>query len=314
MEAMILSPDSRMNRPSWHRPAQQAAVVAVAICAGWISVAAGPQAPADIDTLVARVSERVADYYRRAQAVMCVERSTVQPIQWNWTADGLARTVESELRIESAGTDGTLQEPVLIRNIRRINGRAPRERDMTDRSGCTDPETASPEPLAFLLPVHRGEYRFTSVADGSERDRAVLIVEFRSANRTSKPELLEDPRGHPDCFDWSEPVATKGRVWVDAETFDVLRLERHNEGPVDVRVPWTLQRRYQLPAWIVIDRDDLTIRFKAVTFSDPDEVMVLPESLIALTVIRSGLQSVRRTGTFSGYRRFLTTGRMIKDP
>jgi len=31
-------------------------------------------------------------------------------------------------------------------------------------------------------------------------------------------------------------------------------------------------------------------------------------------VMRGGLQSTRRTEIFSGYRRFLTAGRMVKDP
>ena len=38
-----------------------------------------------------------------------------------------------------------------------------------------------------------------------------------STDQTSKPELIEDERGHDDCFDWSGPVATRGRVWVDAK-------------------------------------------------------------------------------------------------
>jgi hypothetical protein len=31
-------------------------------------------------------------------------------------------------------------------------------------------------------------------------------------------------------------------------------------------------------------------------------------------VLRGGLQSIRRTETFSSYRRFLTEGRVVKDP
>lgn len=289
-------------------------IAAAAVGACWISVSAAPQAAPDIQPVLARVTERVADYYRRAQSVVGVQASTVQPIQWNWGPEGLARTVESEVRLEAAAADGGLPEPKWIQTIHRINGRPPRERDKTDRSGCTDPDTASPEPLAFLLPNHREEYRFVSVTAGRERERAALVIDFRSANRTNRPELVEDPRGHADCFDWSGPVRTKGRVWVDANTFDVLRVERHNEGPVEVRVSWNLQRRYRLPAWIVIDRDDLTVRYKPVGFSDPEEVMLLPAALDALTIVRNGLQSIRRTETFGNYRRFLTTGRMVKDP
>lgn len=279
--------------------------------AALIAVSGSPRAAPGVGAVVSRVGERVAEYCLRAQTVVGLERSTVQPIQWNWTADGLARTVESEVRLEAGGDDGL--EPKWVRTVRQINGRAPRERDNTDRSGCTDPDVASPEPLTFLLPDERDEYQFTSVDDGREQGRAALIIDFKSVNRTSKPRLVEDPRGHADCFDWSGPVATKGRVWVDAATFDVLRIERHNTGPVDVEVSWKIQRRYQLPAWVIVERDDLTVRYKPVAFSDPEEVIVLPESLDALTVVRSGLQSIRRTQTFREYRRFLTTGR-IKRP
>jgi hypothetical protein len=73
-----------------------------------------------------------------------------------------------------------------------------------------------------------------------------------------------------------------------------------------------LQRRYGLPAWVVLERDDLTLRYQTVAFTDPDEVVLLPESLESMTLLRSGLQSIRRTDRFSGYRRFLTTGRVTR--
>ena len=166
-----------------------------------------------------------------------------------------------------------LPDAKVIRDVRRINGRAPRERDKNARSGCTDPNPLSPEPLAFLLPAHRGDYRFTSVRDGKEKGRAALVIDFMSANRESRPELIEDERGRDDCFDWSGPLATRGRVWVDPNTHDVLRVDRRLDGPVDVRVPGTLQRRYGFGPWVVLERDDLTMRYKAVAFSDPDEVI-----------------------------------------
>jgi len=285
----------------------------VVVCACWVSAA--PQAPPGIEPLMTRVAERVAEYYRRAQSVVCVERSTVQPIQSNWTPDGFARTVESELRVESEFAVGDSPPTTrVIRAVRRINGRAPRAQDDKDRSGCTDPNPLSLEPLTFLLPDHQGDYVFTKVAEGREKDRAALIVDFTSANRNSRPELIEDERGHHDCFDWTGPVATRGRVWIDARTHEVLRVDRRLHGPIDVRVPWKLQRSYNLPPSIVVERDDLTLRFRAVPFSDPDEVLLVPESSESLTVVRSALQSTRRTETFSDYRRFLTATRIVKEP
>jgi len=295
-----------------HPHARLAVIASVALCGGLASAA--PRMPHDVDALMTHVGERVAEYSRRARNVICVERSTVQPIQSNWSADGMARTVESELHVEFDAADGdTPPEAKMIRDVRRINGRAPRERDKKDRSGCTDPNPLSPEPLAFLLPAQRDGYLFTKVADGKDKDRAALVIDFMSANRKSKAELIEDPRGHADCFDWAGPIAIRGRVWVDAATYDVLRVDRRLDGPVDVRVPWALQRRYSFAQWITLERDDVTMRYRAVAFTDPDEVILLPVSIESLTLLRSGLQSIRRTDTFTDYRRFLTTTR-VKDP
>lgn len=281
--------------------------------ASWTVAARTAANGQDIDTLVDQIGERVAAYYQRAQRLVCTERSTVVPIDKDWSLQGFARTVESELRVELDSADGdTLPAARITRQIRRVNGREPRERDKKDRSGCTDPTPLSPEILNFLLPGYRDEYRFTAVRNGRERNRSALIVDYASTQR-SRPELIEDEYGHDDCFDWKGPVAVAGRVWVDADTRDVLRLDRRVTGPTDVRVPDRLQRKHLFSPWLTIDRDDLTMRFKEVSFTDPDETIVLPESVEWVTVLRSGLQSTRRTQVFSDYRRFLTTSR-VKSP
>ncbi len=266
--------------------------------------------PHDIAALMASVGERVAAYYQRAQQLICIERSTVTPIATNWSVDGFARTVESELRVEMDADDDGWPAARITRQVRRVNGREPRDRDKKDRSGCTDPTPLSPELLTFLLPGHRDEYRFTGVRAGRERDRAALIIDFTSAQRSSGPELIEDELGHDDCFDWKGPVSVAGRLWVDAATHDVLRLDRRISGPTDVRVPDRLQRKYRFSPWLTIDRDDLTMRFKEVAFSDPEEAILLPESIESMMIVRSGLQSTRRTQVFSDYRRFLTASRI----
>ncbi len=287
-------------------------IVAAAGCGFRIAASTDPVRP-DIDELVARVGERIVAYYQRAQQLICVERSTMVPIDHDWTIDGFARTVEAELRVELERTDGSsVPDALVTRQIRRVNGREPRERDKRDRSGCTDPTPISPEPLAFLLPSHRNEYNFTAVRDGRERDRAAYVIDFASSDRTSRPELIADEYGHEDCFDWKGPVAIGGRVWIDAATYDVLRLDRHVLGPTDVRVPQKLQRKYHFDQWMTLERDDLSMRYKEVSFNDPAERMVLPESTESMTVFRGGLQSMRRSETFSDYRRFVTDGRIIK--
>ena len=273
------------------------------------STIAGAQEPPDVEEVLRRLGERVAAFYGRALTVVCTETSTVQPLDITNSPDGLARTVESELRVERDGTG----EVTIVRKIRKVNGRAPREEDNKDRAGCTDPGARSPEPLAFLLPASRQEYEFKTAGTANERGRTVLMIDFSSVNRRSKAELVEDAGGHDDCFDWSGYIASMGRIWVDAATHDVLRVERRLRGPVEVRVPPLLQHRHRLSNWVDIVRDELAIRYRTVTFKDPDEVLLMPESIISLTVVRGGLQSTRRTQMFADYKRFVTGGRVIQE-
>jgi len=268
------------------------------------------QQPA-IDVLLARVGERVLHFYRQAQNVICIERSTVQPIDSSYSPQGFTRTVESELRIEADGGDAS-GEASVVRQVRKVNGRVPRETDKKDRDGCTDPNPLSTEPLAFLLPVHRSEYQFIPAGTGRDRDRDAILIDFTSVDRRSKPELIEDLGGHDDCFDWTGHVASAGRVWVDAQTFDLLRVERRLRGPVDVTVPTKIQRRHHLDNWVVVIRQDETIRYRTVAFHDPDEVLLVPESIDSVIIVRGGLQSTRRSQLFSDYKRFVTEGRVVK--
>jgi hypothetical protein len=213
--------------------------------------AAGAQTQPNVEELLVRVGERVAEFYSRAKNVICVETSIVQPVDFSNSPAGFVRTVESELHFE-ADSGQTPGEAAIVRRVRKVNGRTPREKDDKDRAGCTDPNPLSSEPLAFLLPAHRSEYQFRTAGIAKDRNRTALMIDFASVDRRSKPELIEDPGGHDDCFDWSGHIASRGRIWVDAENYDVLR------------------------------------------------------------VVRGGLESTRRSQTFSDYQRFVTGGRVLQ--
>jgi hypothetical protein len=272
---------------------------------------AGTQAQPNVEELLVRVAERVAEFYTRAKNVICIETSTVQRVDVNNWPEGFVRTVESELHVETDNGQAP-NEAAIVRKVRKVNGRVPREKDDKDRAGCTDPNPLSSEPLTFLLPAHRSEYQFRTAGISKDRNRIALLIDFTSVDRRSNPELIEDPSGHDDCFDWAGHIASRGRIWVDASSYDVVRVERSLRGPVDVKVPESIQRRHQLASWVVIVRDDVTIRYKTVAFSDPDEVLLLPESIDSFTVVRGGLESTRRNQAFSDYKRFVTGGRVLQ--
>ncbi len=270
------------------------------------------QAPGDVDAVLARVGERIADYYRRAQNVVCVEKTTVQPVGRDFSPQGFARVTEYELHVEADASGDELAEAKVVRELVRVNGKAPRDKDKKDRAGCTDANPLSAEPLSFLLPAHRSEYTFASGGVGKGKDQNTLIIDFTSGKPEGKGEITEDPRGHEDCFTWSLPVVLKGRVWVDATSYQVVRVEQRMVGMADLSVSTTLQRKHNLDRNVVVERHDTTIRYKTIPFHDPDEAMLLPESIETLIVVRGGLESIRSRQTFSDYRRFLTAGRIVK--
>ena len=277
------------------------------------AIGAAAQAP-DIATVLHQVGERLEQHYKRAQNVIFTEKRTVQPVGRDYAPVGFARMTEYETRVEAdASADGDESPEVkVIRQLLRVNGRPPREKDNKDRAGCTDANPLSPEPLAFLLPAHRSEYTFVSGGVGKGKDRDTLIIEFTSTKPEGKGELAEDPRGHADCFVWEMPVVMKGRVWVNATNYDVVRVEQRIAGLADIKVPAKLVRKHNLDDRVVVERNDTTIRYKAIPFNDPDEAMLLPESIETFTLVRGGLESNRTRQTFSGYRRFVTGARLVK--
>src|SRR3954465_15780863 len=104
-----------------------------------------------VEELLERVANRIAEFYRRAENVICTEKSSVQQIGSGYSPEGFARTVESELHVEPDAGDAP-GEAKFVREIRKVNARVPREREKhgKDRAGCTDPNPLSTGPPASL--------------------------------------------------------------------------------------------------------------------------------------------------------------------
>ncbi|HEY7287970.1 MAG TPA: hypothetical protein VH497_21120 [Vicinamibacterales bacterium] len=291
--------------------ARNAASLAPMVVAALTATAVAQQPSPDLDTLLARVGEQVERYYSRAQNLICTERVTAQPVGFDSTPNGFARVLEYELHVESdAGVDGGSPKDVkVVRDLRRVNGRV--VKTVPDRRDCFDPNPLSPEPLAFLLAANRKEYAFTWAGFGKGREQNLMQIDYRPLE-TGKPKLVEAPDAKPGCFNISLPGGTKGRIWVEVGTHDIVRMEEHLAHPVDVPIDNEQQRRHNLPDRLVIDRYDYQIRYKPVSFDDPRETLLLPDSIDMLAMFR-GAQSHRKRQVFTDYKRFMTAGRVVKD-
>lgn len=285
-------------------PAIVAALAAVA------AAGTSAQSTHDVSIVLAHVGERLEQYYKRVQNIICTEKTTTQPVSSDMTPTGFARIIESELRVEldAAADDGEMAaEPKIVRSVRKINGRAPRPKD---KEACHDPNPLSIEPLAFLLPANRESYAFSWGGFGKGREQHLMIIEYRPLD-TGKPSVKEHERDREGCLSFSMPGGTKGRIWIDAETHDVVRFEERLVSPVDFRIPVALQRRHNFPDMAQLARYDRYVKYKAVVFDDPRETLLLPESIDELAIWRGG-GSNRINQRFTDYKRFLTGARVVK--
>jgi hypothetical protein len=199
--------------------------------------------------------------------------------------------------------DGGVPEASVLRELVSVNGRPPRPKD---KPGCLDPKPVSPEPLAMLLPARQPDYAFTFAGRTRIDGREVTMIDYRSLIKAPAEVTRRE-----DCVSIELPGRSRGRVWVDQTTGEVLRLDEHLVGIFEFRVP-DEPRRPAASSTMTLERADTSIRYRPVRFADPDETLMLPASVESFTIIRNaGTPRVRKTQQFSDYRRFVTAGRVL---
>lgn len=281
------------------------AVLAAVAASSVIQAAGNAAGAADLPALLARVGARIERYYAQARTVICTETMELQPLDFEWAPRGLPRRIVDELTVEwdPANPDGAAR---VRRRIVTVNGRPPKPKDADKGDACMDPKPVSPEPLEFLLPSRRADYVFTWAGVDRLDGHEAAKIDYRPAH-ADPPSIVWTG----DCVSVDVPAQERGRVWVDLDSGDVLRLDERLAGRFDFNVPPSRQHA-GAPSWMEIERADSSIRYKPVAFHNPDEMLMLPASIDSLQVIRNaGAPRVRTHQAFTNYRRFLTSGKLV---
>jgi hypothetical protein len=278
-----------------------------------VTVTAGPQDQAALAAVLQRAGERVERYFARAQSIVCLEVVRLVPVDALSASDGLARTVESELRLSWApATDGTpATEAQTLRLLLRVNGAKPRANDWRS---CTAPEqqTEETQPLSLLLPSQRADYEFTLAGETKVDRRPAVMVDYRLLKKVSVETSMVE--GRDDCVSFDLEGGMRGRLWIDLDTFDVLRLDERLNGMIDIPLPRAATRAAGSPTSWTLERWDTSIRFKPVSFTNPDETLVLPQTKTSFRITRgSGTPRLRTQTDYTKYQRFLTGGRVVGE-
>jgi hypothetical protein len=185
-----------------------------------------------------------------------------------------------------------------MRELKLMNGKPTPKKP---RSSFPDP-TAYTTSIVMLLPENQPHFIFSDAGRADLDGRDVLIVDFA-------PAKLQAP-----YVKWNGPFfsfrfQTKGRIWIDPATYDVLRIDTHMIEPFEIKSPAVIRRgifiafgprrKFRIESW------EVTIRFSRASFPDIPEPIVLPESAESLRVIQgSRVPRLRTTHSFKDYRRF----------
>jgi hypothetical protein len=275
-----------------------------------LAIVHGAQSDAanDLTALLARVGASVERYYARAQSVICLETVRIQSIGSDLMPDpSFGRHLTYELRVAwDALTDGQPPQALVQRELLKVGSRAPRPKD---KPACLDPSAVSPDTLSMLLPINQSEFTFKLAGRTRFKGRDALLLDVQERQRG--PVTATPHEDRKDCWMVSIPGRTQWRIWIDAETSDVLRMDGRLTGWVDVTVPADRKSgRAEFP--VVYERFDQSIVYGPVRFVDPDETLMLPTSADTLSAAR-GFLSYRENRKFSNYRRFITGGRVVQN-
>ena len=268
----------------------------VAIVLALVALAGGRTAGApsgELSLILGSLAARTQQYYDRFISIICTETVHQQELRFNLAPIGKPRETVYELSVTRNPRSKDEDDFLVGRLLQAVNGRPARK---YQERGCTDPKTGTPEPLGFLLAKNQDRYRFTlpdAVPGGPPGTRAVDFIE-------APPERVRITwKGV--CFE-AEGGGHEGRVWFDPETFDILQVELRLSKPF--LVPMRPGNIGLMPA-VRVERFESTMRYSRVNFTQPDETVLLPESIQTLTVFR-GVPSMRTTQKLSQFRRFLS--------
>ncbi len=278
----------------------------------WAVLAAGQPSgsAAELVELLGRVGRSVERYYARAQSIICLETVSLRSLGYDLMADSTAaRRLMYELTVawDSSG-GGAAPAARVQRKLIEVNGRPPRPKD---KQGCTDPTPVSPDTLELLLPAKQHDYTFKVAGTGRINGRKAVMLDFRARVRGPIAAWAHEDRD--DCFHVDMPGRQQGRVWIDVETDDILRIDERLTGAVDVRLS-PKETKSRLALDVTFERLDSSTVYRPVTFKDPEETIMLPASADSVAVVRnSGVPRQRTSQRFSNYRRFTTDGRVVDD-
>ena len=242
----------RSDRLPWPACARGRSLLFALLSVAVLTAAAQPPVgPRDVTGWMARVGERIEQYYARAHSIICEETVRLEPLGFDLLSNGdHVRELVYELRVAWDGateraTPATAPTATVLRELLTVDGRPPRP---GDEPGCMDPKPVSPEPLGLLLPHRQGDYVFSWRGQGRERGpherHAGLQTGARPAARHRLDrELREHRSARPHARPGLARSVDRGRAAVGRGVDRAVRVPRPEGAGAPARAARQLHRR-----------------------------------------------------------------------
>lgn len=285
------------------------------------SQASSNSAPIEKDivkNLLERVGERIQKYQDAMFSIAFTEILQQQQLR----SDGTAKDKPKEFVYDSvvvsraSAVNKEISFPLITRTLKTVDGKPTEQKNLKERSKCTDtnPQPAYGDPLNFLLPKNQNNFTFSYAgeADLDGRKTAILLINQPPA---SEPVKIID-KGN--CFYLSRGLRRQGKIWIDLNTFDVVQIQWQLAESFTGKIPFGVAKFGIFPLLrpareISYDKQEFTMRFRAVTFQNPEQILWLPSSSESVWILKgAGIEGFRTTTEYARYKRFLTSVE-IKD-
>ncbi len=291
-----------------------ALLLALAACAAAARAQEAKEEPARdgrLEQILDRVGENVRRYQSELFRIAYTETLRQEELREDMTPKKSKEYVfDTIVTREALSGEEDDYYPRAVRRLRTVNGKPARRADReAEEAG------AAVSSLVFLLPKNRGEYQFT--LEGEEQFGGRRAYRIRMLRPSEGPPRVEwQKRFVGYSFYVFAPFVY--RVWVDAETFDVLRHEVHLAEPFEFEGPSAVglgpfgrlgkSRRFRYAA------QDYAVNFRRERFKDPEQALLVPVAAEWTRVIE-GARKPRTHATlrFSDYRRFRSDVKVLED-
>ena len=287
--------------------------LALLACAPARAQEAGAEQAADerLERILDKVGEGVARYQAELFRIAFTETLRQEELREDMTPkkskEFVFDTIVSREALSESEDD---YYPKTVRRLRTIDGRPSKRAKGRDAAAGTAVSS-----LVFLLPKHRREFQFS--LEGEEK------LEGRAAYRIR---VVRSGEG-PPRVEWQKRLVgmrfyvfapSVSFLWVDAETYDVLRYETHLAEPFEFDSPRTFSAgpfgRFGPSRRLKYAVRDYAVNFRRERFKDPDQTLLVPVAAEWTNVIEGASRPrTRATLRFSDYRRFRSDVKIIEE-